>query len=49
MTSTLEDGKVKTIFEKMLVDIRNIESCLNYFIEIGKEFAYVKFSRITQN
>ena len=33
----------------MLVEVRNIENCLNYFIEIGKQHAHVKYSRITQN
>ena len=35
VTLTHEESKVKTVYEKMLIEVRNIENCLNYFIDVG--------------
>ena len=40
-----EDNKEKTIFEKALCELRNIEYCLNFFLDIAERNTPVtKFS-----
>ena len=47
--STDEDGRDKTIFEKALSELRNIEYCLNFFIDIAKRNSKAHASHIHSN
>ena len=45
----VKDPKMKTIFEKVIYELQNIEYALNYFIFIGEKNKKKRFSRIESN
>ena len=49
LMSVEENKNDKTIFEKALFELRNIEYCLNFFIDIAKRNTKTRASQIHGN
>ena len=44
-----EDVTIKSVFEKVLIELRNIEYCLEHYIKLAAKNEKIKFSRIVNN